>query len=192
MHGAWYLWVLVPPAFLLAGRWRTGILLGLCWMAGTTVGAILTGHPFQYLCQAVEIALTVWRQQTPPELLVGELRPNSGVMGVLVVLAMMFIWRSGTVRQLFQSPLFWLMAICWILGLRSTRFWDDWGLPAALVWLALQFEEATLASWSSRPGRRVIVSLLLAVSLFRLGAGDLDGRYTNSLREFWVDASDPA
>lgn len=191
MHGAWYLWVLVPPAFFLAGRWRAGVALTLCWLAGSLAGALLTGHPVQYLYQAVDIAVTVLRQPAPPELLVGELRPNSGVMGVLVVLAITFLWRRGSIAQLFRSPLFWLMAICWMLGLRSSRFWDDWGMAAALVWLALQFEEILLTAWPSFPGRRLATSVLLALALFQLGTSDLDGRYTASLRDSFIDGSDP-
>jgi len=191
MHGTWFLWVLLPAAFFLAGAWRAGTWLTVCWMAGTIFGAVLTGRPFESLRESVVIALTVAREKVPQRFTVGELQPSAGVFVALLILAIMFIWRQGKSEQLFRSPLFWMMAVCWLLGLKVGRFWDDWGLPAALVWLALQFEEVILASWAALPGRRVVVAALLALSLFCVSTSDLDGRYTNCLLETYVDGSDP-
>jgi hypothetical protein len=192
MHGTWFLWALLPAAFFLAGEWRAGTSLALCWVAGTIFGGLLTGRLFESLRQSVLIAATAAREQVPVSFTVGELQPSAGVFVALLILAVMFIWRRGKSGQLFHSPLFWMMAVCWVLGLRSARFWDDWGLPAALVWLALQFEEVILVSWSALPGRRLAVSILLVLSFFLVSTSDLDGRYTNSLREPFVDAANPA
>ena len=192
MHGTWFLWVLLPAAFFLAGQWRAGMSLGLCWVAGTLLGALLTGRPFEFLRQSIVIAATVSREKVPPTLTVGELQSSAGEFTALLLLAIMFIWRRGRSDQLFRSPLFWMMVICWILGLTAGRFWADWGLPAALVWLALQFEEIIMAAWSALPCRRLCVSVLLVVSFFLVTTSDMNGRYTNSLREPFVDAANPA
>jgi hypothetical protein len=118
------------------------------------------------------------------------LQPTAGVFVALLILAVMFIWRQGKSEQLFRSPLFWMMVIGWVLGLSAGRFWDDWGLPAALVWVALQFEQVILSAWGALPGRRMAVAALLALSLFLVSTSDLDGRYTNCLLETYVDGSD--
>jgi hypothetical protein len=191
MHGTWFLWVLLPAAFCLAGAWRAGAWLTLCWGAGTILGALLTGRPFESLRQSIVIAATVARESVPERFTVGELQSSAGVFVALLILAIMFIWRHGKSEQLFRSPLFWMMAVCWILGLNAGRFWDDWGLPAALVWLALQFEEVILVAWPALPVRRVVVAIMLALSLFRVTTSDLDGRFTNCQREPYVDGSDP-
>jgi hypothetical protein len=191
MHGTWFLWVLLPFAFFLAREWRAGFWLTICWGAGTIAGALLTGRPFESLRQSVVIAATVAREHAPERFTVGELQSSAGVFVVLLILAVMFIWRQGRSDQLFRSPLFWMMAVSWILGLNAGRFWDDWGLPAALVWLALQFEEVIAAAWSAMPVRRLVVAAMLALSLFRVSTSDLDGRYTNCQRETYVDGSDP-
>jgi hypothetical protein len=191
MHGTWFLWALLPAAFFLAGQWRAGTSLALCWVSGTIFGVLLTGRPFEFLRQSIVIAMTVSREQVPETFKVGEVQSSAGVFVALLVMAIMFIWRKGSSGQLFRSPLFWMMAVCWVLGLDAARFWDDWGLPAALVWLALQFQEVILASWAALPGRRLVVGALLALSLFRVTTSDLDGRYTNSLRETFLDAANP-
>jgi hypothetical protein len=191
LHGSWYLWAVLPAAFFLAGQWRAGTSLALCWVAGAIFGALLTGHPLEFLRQGVVLAWVIFHEGVAETLLVTEFQSSSGEFMALLILAIMFIWRRGKSGQLFRAPLFWLMVVCWILGLKVVRFWVDWGLPAALVWLALQFEEMILASWAALPARRLIVSILLALSLFLVTTSDLGGRYSGSLRETFVDASDP-
>jgi hypothetical protein len=191
MHGTWFLWALLPAAFFLAGQWRAGIALTLCWVAGTLLGVLLTGRPFESLRQSVVIALTVSREHVPATLTVGELQSGEGEFGVLLILALMFIWRQGRLEQLLHSPLFWMMVICWLLGLTAGRFWVDWGLPAALAWMALQFEEVILLSWAARPARRMLVGGVMILGLFLLTTSDAEGRYTNMLREPFTDFSAP-
>lgn len=192
MHGTWFLWALLPAAFFLAGKWRDCFLLTFCWVAGTLLGATLTGHPFVSLRQSVVIAMTVSHEKVPSSLTVGELQGSDGEFTALLILALMFIWRKGKSDQLFFSPLFWMMVICWLLGLTAGRFWVDWGLPAALVWMALQFEETIQTSWAARPGRRLMAGAVMVVAFFLVNTSDLQGRFTNMLRQPFTDFSDPA
>jgi len=39
------------------------------------------------------------------------------------------------------NPAFMMMILGWVLGLKVQRFWWDWGVPAFLVWVALELQE---------------------------------------------------
>ncbi len=195
VHGAWYLWVLLLPAFFLAGRRRDGIWLTVCWVAGTFLGALLTGKPVVFLKQAVDIVLLVFREHVPQWLLVGELRPSYGEFSTLILMAVVYLWRGRQSQDhpgLLRQALFWMIVVAWILGFKSDRFWSDWGVPAVLVWLTLQFEELIAHSWDAASPKSLILCGLLAAPLFLHATNDLDRRYTYGLGEPFLDAKDPA
>jgi len=56
---------------------------------------------------------------------------------VLVVVALLF-WRKisfGWNPRAVLNPIFMMMALGWLLGLKMQRFWWDWGTPAFIVWV---------------------------------------------------------
>jgi hypothetical protein len=193
-HGTWYLWILVPAAFFVAGAWRQGLWLMACWLAGTLAGAALTGEPIVFLRQAVFMVLTIYREHASQWLLVGELQPSRGEFDTLLLLAAVFLWRKqqGDKPISDRLPLVAFIAINWILGFKADRFWADWGVPAVLVWLAVQFEETMSAHWNAVSGKRLLTCGLIAVPLFLDATNDLDRRYTSNLSEITLDAHDPA
>jgi hypothetical protein len=194
MHGTWYLWALPLAAFFLARCWRAGICLTACWIAGTLLGALVTGRPIEFLRQALFIAATVYGEHAPSWLLVGEFQPSAGEFGTLVMLAAVFIWRrsqSQAGRSLFRQPLFWMIAMSWILGFEADRFWADWGVPAAMAWMAAQFDEIMAAAWTLDSAGRLVICGLVCMALFLNSTSDLGGRYSRSLREGFLDLSQP-
>jgi hypothetical protein len=195
VHGAWYLWVFVLGAFFMAGAWPQAIWLTACWLTGTLLGALLTGHPVEFLYGAVYMAVSVYRQHVPAWMLVGEFQPSEGEFYTLAILALVYLWRLRQNKargDLLREPVFWMIAIGWTLGFKADRFWADWGLPAATVWLALQFDEAMLEMWPEAAPRRLLVCALIAVPLYLDSTSDLGVRYTHNQQESVVDASDPA
>jgi len=194
VHGAWYLWGVVLAAFFLVGWWRTGIWLTGCWVVGTLGGALMTGSPVVLLDTTILPAVHIYQEHAPQWLLVGELQPSYGEFSTLTLLALVFLWRkqqNATTSGLLYSPLVALILIGWILGFKADRFWADWGVPAVLVWLAIQFEEIMIISWNAISLKRLMVSGVLAVTVFMHSTNDLDRRYTGSLDEIFLDASDP-
>jgi len=194
MHGSWYLWILPLVAFFLARAWRAGFWLTACWLAGTFMGAMLTGKPFEFLKTALVMAFAVYRENAPQWLLVGEFRPSYGEFSTLVLLAIVFLWikqqgKSGSGPG--GQPVVWLIAISWVLGLRADRCWADWGIPAVLVWLAMQFEEVMTTFWSVTCTKRLMACGLIALPLFFHSTNDLDRRYTHLLDDSYLDATDP-
>jgi len=194
MHGAWYLWALPLAAFFLARRWRAGLWLTACWVAGTFAGALLTGRPVVFLCQEIFVAATIYQEHAPKWMLVQEFQPSEGELATLTLLALVYLWRNGpnkSLRPLFLQPVFWVIAMNWVLGFFAARFWADWGIPAVLVWLALQFDDAMPAIASNSSLKRLMICGVILVPLFLDASNDLEQRYTFSLNETFVEAGDP-
>jgi len=194
MHGIWYMWVLLFAAFFLAQRWRIGFRLIGCWMAGTVAAALLTGKPFAFLYEAIFQAHTMYQEHLPGWMLVGELQPSQGEFATLTLLALVYLWlktQNKVVRPLFLQPVFWMIAINWVLGFFADRFWADWGMPAALVWMATQLDDALPAMAQDGSGKRLMLCGLIALPLFLDATNDAGQRYTFSLNETFARADDP-
>ena len=169
MHGAWYLWVLLFAAFFLAQRWRAGLWLACCWMVGTVAGALLTGKPLAFLNGAIFMARCIYAEHLPKWMLVGEFQPSTGEFASVILLAVVYLWRrrgSGAGPPLATDPVVWMIAINWVLGLSADRFWADWGLAAAVVWMAMQFDEELRALSSGEPIKRLVLCGMVALPLF--------------------------
>jgi hypothetical protein len=194
IHGTWYLYGLVLAAFFLAGWRRETIYLTICWLVGTALGAALTGAPVEFLKQNFIWGATLYKEPVATASLVGELQPSAGEFSALLILGLVWVWRRqqpNGQQDLFRSPLFWLMAVSWILALKAGRFWADWGLPAAMVWMAAQFDDAMKTWWENSPQRRLACCCLLAAPLFLVDTSDLDSRYSRTLHEYLADARQP-
>lgn len=194
MHGSWYLWALPVVAFLFAQRWRDAIYLTVCFFAGTAIGALFTGHSFLFLRGAIFTAGSVSREHLPPWMLVGEFRPSEGEFSTLVLLTLVYLWSKPrtTTRSLWTDPVFWMVALNWILGFYADRFWADFGMPAALVWMALRFDDAMPSLAPADSLKRLALCAMIAAPLALDAANDLGRRYTASLDEIFIDAKDPA
>src|ERR1019366_5306884 len=59
LHGVWYLWALPVAAFFLARQFRWGFMLAAACVVGTILASALTGHPVEYIWQAVKLAFRV-------------------------------------------------------------------------------------------------------------------------------------
>ena len=197
MHGAWYLWVVPLAAFFLAGAWRSGLWLTVCWVVGTFFGALLSGHPFGLLTTAVGNVVSIFYREHPPQwMLVGELAPDRGDIAIVAALAWVFLAfrmpRRQPVSAVWLRPVVALIAICWILGFKVDRFWADWGIPAALVWLTLHFQALLEEYQASAAIKRLVPVALIAAPLYLASTNDTDRRYTANLTQPFLNAEDPA
>ncbi len=178
MHGAWYLWVLLLAAFFLAQRWRAGLWLMGCWAAGTVVGALLTGKPLAFLNGAIFMARSIYAEHLPKWMLVGEFQPSAGEFATVTLLAVVYLWRrrgNNPGPPLAKEPVAWMIAINWVLGLSADRFWADWGLAAAVVWMAMQFDQEMPVLWGGEPIKRMMLCGMIALPLFLDATNDLIG-----------------
>jgi hypothetical protein len=195
IHGSWYLWALPILAFFLAGHWRSGGQLLGCWLAGAFLGAALTGHPLVYLGQATHIVITALGQDALQRSLVTEFRPADGCFPLVFCVVAVLLWRGlagGWHPGVVYNPIFLLGVIGWLLGLKVTRFWEDWGQPALLVWITLQLQELLETHLDFSSGKRLLVSCGLAAGLYLSATSDLGGRWTNCLAIEYLTADKPA
>jgi hypothetical protein len=194
MHGAWYLWVLVLAAFFLAQRWRAACWLAACWFVGTIAGALVTGKPLDFLYGAIFMAKCVYQEHAPPWMLVGEFQPSDGEFFTVATLAIIYLWRRSKNKPftpLHTDPVLWLMVISWILGMLANRFWADWGMPATVVWMACEFDQAIPELWSATSLQRLVACAVIMAPLYLISVQDLGRRYTASGGEPMLDASQP-
>jgi hypothetical protein len=194
VHGSWYLWVLLLAAFFMAQRWRAALWLTGCWVAGTVVGALLTGRPLAFLYGAIFMAQCVYEEHAPKWLLVGEFQPSAGEFGSIALLAIIYLWRQRERKispPLFSQPVIWMIVLNWILGMTADRFWADWGVAAAIVWMAGEFDEAMPALWEAASLQRLVACGCILLPLYLCSTNDYGRRYSAVTTEPFLDGSDP-
>ena len=179
-HPSWYLFALFLAAVLAAGERRAALRLAGCVAVGVLVAAALSGQPVAFLWESARHPFLVVGQMDG-RTLVNELKPNStppfmvlGLLGILAWRALRGGWRDDTLRD----PLLILAAGGWVLGYVSLRFWSDWGLPAGLVWAALEIE-----SWleQRRPAgdwRRLATAAVVGGAVLLASTSDVMGRWS--------------
>ncbi len=194
IHGTWYLFCLPAIAFALAGRLHAAVRLAGCWLAGSLFGALLTGHPVAFLAGAVKLAFSALGGPVNQHVLVSEFKATDGVFPIvilIIVVALLRTWSAGRLPVFFRDPVFVLVVLGWLLGLKVGRFWLDWGLPAAWVWLTLGFIEIAdqrvpLQSW-----RRAKLGFCILTALLFLCINDYESRWTRSLKIDYISADKP-
>jgi hypothetical protein len=195
IHGVWYLWLLPFGAFAFAGQFRWSLVLAGGWLCGTSVSMLLSGHPLDYLGHALQMALHGVGGHLTNRTEVTEFQPFGGdILAVILVGALVAL--RAALRQdlprLTKNPAFWLMCGCWILGFRVSRFWEDWGWPALMVWFATEMDYLFAVRYAGDSLRRLLLVLILALAAFFAVTCDLNGRYTKNLSwQFLSEAEHP-
>lgn len=195
IHGGWYQLGLPIAALALSGRWRTALWYGGCWLAGSVLGCGFTGHPWAFLYQSAKHLFGVFGDFHVDRELSAELLPSGGDPPMVLAVIAMILWRARSsdwsVREL-RNPVFMMAVVGWLLGLKMYRFWDDWGLPATILWLAFELQKQVenllpFASW-----RRLLLASGLGAGLFLSSTSDINNRFTWNLTNDYLDADNPA
>jgi len=189
IHPSWYLYAVPLAAFFLAGQWRVGVRLGACLAAGVLIGALFTGHPLQFVTQSLLHGYLAMGSFEPQATLVGEFRPFSGSPLMVVAIALMLGWRAlrgSREAGITNDPVFLIVVLGWVLGFVSSRFWSDWGIPAAMAWMALEFQDGFEKQVGSTSLRRVALAAATGTACFLALSSNSHERYTNFDRSFWA------
>jgi hypothetical protein len=194
IHGVWYLWVLLLGAFILAGEIRWGISLGACWVIGVLIGSAFTGHPLEYPVQAFKLALLAVGAHATEKTMATELQPFDGNILALVILGGLVVLRQLAklnVAPLTKNPAFWLTCICWVLGFKVSRFWDDWGWPALMVLITWDLQALLQTRFAPDSFKRLGLTLGLAAATFLCVTNDAHSRWSQALSDRYVTADNP-
>ena len=193
VRGTWFLFGIVVASFALCGPWRRTAWLAGCWLAGTLLGAALTGDPVAYLRETTGFLLSTFEGPLLDRMLASEVRADYGdltfVMGfglVLVARVARGEWR----REVVLQPLFVLAALGWLLGLQISRFWSDWGFPAAILWLADELDQLLEARLPRESAAAALLTAFLAAASYLGVTRDLAGRWTRNLDTVFLSQSD--
>jgi hypothetical protein len=194
IHGSWYLLCLPGAAILFAGFWRSALWYGGGWLAGSFLGCALTGHPFEFLFQSVRHMFGVFGDMVVNSQLEPELHPSDGgipaVLAVVVLLLCRKIFLGFNPRRLL-NPIFMMMVLGWLLGLKVRRFWWDFGTPAFIVWVALELQEHFEKHLTVDSARRLVVTLGIAAGAFLGFTSDRDSRWTANLATEFISPDTP-
>jgi hypothetical protein len=194
IHGSWYLFALPIAAFLLAGWWRKALELAVACGVGVLFGALLTGRPVEFFVQQIRHMMLSVGPDSTQRFLVTEFQPSDGLFLVVVAVVLMILFRmvlGGWEASSLNGPLFLLVVVGWLLGLKVYRFWSDWGLPAAMVWMALQFQQVGEQRIDGRAAKRLGAALFVCAALFLSVTSDLEGRWTHDLHVDYLYADNP-
>jgi hypothetical protein len=194
VHGVWYLWSLPVAAFFLAGQFRWGMMLAVGWLAGVFLGASFTGHPFDSLYQAVEVAQRAFSIHTTQRTLVSEFQPSSGepfgpmILGSLLILRQL---AGLNARPLTANPAFWLACLSWVLSFVAMRFMVDWGWPALMVLITCDLQLLLQARFAANSFKRLALTCGLAVLTYFVFTSDSGSRWTQTLTWTFLERSNP-
>jgi hypothetical protein len=189
IHCAWYLLALPFMCFFLAREWRAGIFISIATIIGIAIGASFTGHPYLFLKQNIFHAIHAFGSQDLQRMLVTEFRPYAGNFSIVIVVFGLLGWRmmrGAWNPKVIDNPVFIMAILCWILGFVSKRFWIDWGMPAIMAWMALEFQEALNSKLSQLSWRRIFITIALLGTLFLCVTNDAGSRWTNSLNRVYL------
>lgn len=194
IHGSFYLLIMPAAALLVAGRWRQALEFGACWLAGSVLGASLTGHPWQFLGQCLRHLFGVFGDYFLARQLVVELLPSDGDFGAVLVVVAMLFWRALSPdwkASELRNPLFLMGVLGWVLGLKVVRFWSDWGLPAMLLWLAFEFQKQFAHYLAADSLKRLTITCVLALGVFLGTTSDRESRWTANLTTEYLTQDNP-
>jgi hypothetical protein len=193
IHGVWYLWVLPIAAFFFARQFRWGLMLAVSWVAGTILGASLTGHPIDALEQAVIMAQKAFALHDTQRTLVTEFQPSPPDILSLMIFGGLVILRqlSGLKwRPLTGNPAFWLALFGWVLSFKAGRF-ADWGHPALMVLVACDLDLFLQSRMAVDSFKRLVLVCGVAATTYLATTSDVGSRWTNSLTWQFLTPDNP-
>lgn len=195
IHGSWYLFLLIPFSFFLAGKNKAALQLFACIIAGTLLGALLSGDFAGFLRFHTFATINIFSEKTFNWLLVTEFRAgNIPIIWLLVAVPIIFYLSNINKlnpRELLSDPVFMMVLLNWMLGIMTIRFWIDWGLPALMYWLSFRISDVLNSSdIFKEPRIKYGLTLFMIVSTVFVATNDGGGRFSKAVFDQPIDFSE--
>ena len=133
---------------------------------------------------------TVVNRQLEPEFY-----PSDGETPAVLLVIALLLWRAFSnnwnPRKLCQ-PIFVMMLLGWLLGLKMRRFWWDYGTPAFMLWVAFELQDQLEGRLAFDSAKRLFITVALAAGAFFGFTSDRDGRWTENLTAGFLSSDNPA
>ena len=185
IHGSWYIFLLIPVSFFLAGKTADSLMLTASVLLATIIGALLTGHFSSFLYYHFCATFSIYSEPTYNWLMVAE--NATGVQTVYwvaftAIIVFLCMRKNGyKLSNIASDPIIIMVLLCWMCSIMVIRFWFDWGSMALLLWLANRVHELISSSSSlKKPRIRYCLSLFILVSFVCCFINDAEGRFTKS------------
>ena len=186
---------MIPFSFLLAGKMKESLLLTLCVITGTLIGAAMTGNFVDFLSYHFNATLNIYSEKTFNWLLVTE--NYSGVQTtyfipfLFAIIALCIYKKKLTFKELTTDPAFLLVLLSWLLSIEVIRFWIDWGRMALLFWLSYRFKDLIDSSETLKEPRvKYSLFLFVVCAVFFICTNDGGGRFSKDVFDQPIDFSE--
>ncbi len=185
IHGSWYIFLLIPISFFIAGRTKDSLKLTGCVLLSTVIGALLTGKFLHFLYYHFAVTFSIYSEPTFNWLLAKE--NHTGLQSIYwssfaAIIILLCMKKSNyKLKSIGSDPVFIMVLLCWMGSIMIIRFWIDWGRMALLLWLSYRIHELIKSSYSLKnPRIRYCLSVFVLVCLTLCFINDYDGRYTKA------------
>jgi hypothetical protein len=182
-----YLFCIPLLGFALAREWRALARIGICLIIGCIAGYELTGYPFQLAQNVFYMVTAAPDQNLLSRMLVTELMPETAnfcfwalITGIIAVR----IYRKRWGRAVIDNPVFFNIVCGSLLVFFVGRFWRDWGMIAAFVWIAreLQLLSEEFLVFNSR--KRFMTVGILTGCFFIILTSDVQSRWSEGVPRY--------
>lgn len=194
IHGAWYLFALLPLGLLLARRVESAVYCGFAWLGGSLLAGLLNGRPILYLAGQVRQSIASVGSSPVTRLLVTEFQPSQDAR-IWLLLGVGFLllkYNQIDLRIWTRNPAFWLTLVGWVLGLKNGRFWWDWGNVAFIYLMAVTFQALKDCVLHREIRPKLSHCMIGLAGLYFLFTADIGSRWSNQDFVDPLSLNDPA
>lgn len=195
IHGSWYLFLMIPFSFLLAGKIKEAKYLVSCVIAGTLLGAFMTGNFVSFLLYHFYATINIYSEKTFNWLLVSENASGSQISCfipfVAAIIGLCIYKKKTTFKELTLDPAFLFMMLSWLLSIMIIRFWVDWGRMSLLFWMSYRFKDLIDSSITLKEPRvKYCLFAFIVCTLVFWCINDGGGRYSKAVFDQPIDFSE--